>query len=341
VHDCPEPLPHVKKRFCQLHSHLEACCAVTKCDNDAETGFRTCADPNHRKLETYYYEQGKAMFQLKHRLERAKISQTHDSLPRNLASAGDNDGDENDDDIGEGSGVQGDDDDILVDKDGICDGKPESGNKSVRARFGRRRTHNEELCVGSCGVILGRATFYGSEAPNGVRVSFLLLDHHAMLTNRLSQMFWMRLFPTKASLPAVLWHDNNCRIRAMLNNDDDHLRTYFDHCALPVDVFHFKCKHKEQDIDCGRNCNPYIWPELRTDDGKWRFNSSAAEQTNAWFGGYQAIVREMQADRYEFFLDEMIKRRNRLIIKDLERRMKRPYRISRDVLLGTSEDVSM
>jgi hypothetical protein len=68
----------------------------------------------------------------------------------------------------EGSGII--DEEVTVDASGICDGKPEVGNRKVRARFGRRRTHNEELCVASCGVILGRATFYGSEAPNGVRV---------------------------------------------------------------------------------------------------------------------------------------------------------------------------
>lgn len=170
------------------------------CTAIAEPQFRTCADPEHRKLETYYKQQGKAMFQLKHRLEWAKVSQTHDSL-----SSGDNpelhstvrasneddddeipnlvevnkdedDFDEDKDDFEEGSGVQGDDDDALIDENGICDGKLDTGNKSVRARFGRRRTHNEELCVASCGVILGRATFYGSEAPNGVRVSFYLLQ---------------------------------------------------------------------------------------------------------------------------------------------------------------------
>lgn len=144
----------------------------------------------------------------------------------------------------------------------------------------------------------------------------------------------MGLFPTKASLPGVLWHDNNCQIVKMLKNDeDDHLRTYFDGCALPVDVFHFKSKHKESDIDCGANCNPYIWPELRTEDGKWRFNSSAAEQANAWFGRYQAIVREMSVDRYNFFLDEMIKRRNRLTIKELHKNLKAPYKIPREDLL--------
>jgi len=64
-----------------------------------------------------------------------------------------------------------DDEEVVIDSAGVCDEKPEQGNKSLRARFGRKWTHNEELCVASCGVILGRATFYGSEAPNGVRVS--------------------------------------------------------------------------------------------------------------------------------------------------------------------------
>ena len=78
-------------------------------------------------------------------------------------------------------------------------------------------------------------------------------------------------------------------------------RTYFDSCALPVDVFHFKCKHKESDKACNANCNPVRWSEFVTDEGKWRFNSSAAEQANVWFGRYLPIVREMEEVRYEFF----------------------------------------
>lgn len=116
-------------------------------------------------------------------------------------------------------------------------------------------------------------------------------------------------------------------------NPHDPDNDYFSGCALPVDVFHFKSKHKESDKDCGKYCNPYIWPELRTEDGEWRFNSSAAEQTNAWFGGFQAIVREMSVERYEFFLDEMIKRKNRIIIRDLEARGKSPHIIPHDELL--------
>ncbi|KAJ7702176.1 hypothetical protein B0H16DRAFT_1902481 [Mycena metata] len=330
VHDCLEPLPTVKHRYCNTHRSFNKQCVITNCKDDSDDGFRTCSIPEHRALESYHYLQGKAMFQLKHRLERLNVSQTHDSL-----STGSNrsrtrmtdeldgdllpdlvDGDTEDEGVElEGSGADADED-VEIDASGVCDGKPETGNRTVRARFGRRRTHNEQLCVGSCGVILGRATFYGSEAPNGVRE------------------FWMKLFPTKRSLPQVLWHDNNCRVVAMLRNDPDpHLSTYFDNCALPVDVFHFKCKHKETDVECGANCNPYLWAELRTEGGKWRFNSSAAEQTNAWFGGFQSMVREMQADRYDFFLDEMIRRRNISIIKLLAQKGKGPHSIPREELL--------
>ena len=215
VQDCPEALPHVKKWFCLLHTHLYSLCVVIACMALASANFRTCADPEHRKLETYYRQQGKAMFQLKHRLEWVKVSQIHDSL-----SAGDGDlpspmrvsddvevpdlvdvdDDDHEDYIGEGSGVQGDDDDTLIDENGVCDGKPDTGNKSVRARFGRRHTHNEELCVGSCRVILGRATLYGSEAPNGVRVSLYVLLKNTN-THKTARHFGCAFFPPKPPFP--------------------------------------------------------------------------------------------------------------------------------------------
>lgn len=63
------------------------------------------------------------------------------------------------------------DEQVLLDLSGdLCDGKPETGNQKLRAQFGCKRSHNEELCVASCGVIFARQRFYGSEAPNGVRV---------------------------------------------------------------------------------------------------------------------------------------------------------------------------
>ncbi|KAJ7278736.1 hypothetical protein C8J57DRAFT_1059707, partial [Mycena rebaudengoi] len=340
VLDCQERLRSVKNKFCPKHQGLNRQCCITTCTLDVEPGFRTCSDPDHRNVELYQYQKGKAMFQLKNRLQRSRGGLPPDSIPNAAVSGTSRLPPSSSETDATGADLlpvdfdveepwelnivrpnPEDEDEVELDLPNSefqgCDGKSALGNRTVRARFGRKRTHNEELCVYSCGIVPGRATFFGSEAPNGVRD------------------FWMKLWPTKASLPAVLWHDNNCSIVKMLRNDpDEYKRNYFENVALPVDVFHFKSKHKETDLDCGANCNPYIWPELRTEDGKWRFNSSAAEQTNAWFGGFQSMVQEMTVERYNFFLDEMIKRKNRSLVKDLHRRKKAPHNIPRELLLG-------
>jgi hypothetical protein len=93
------------------------------------------------------------MFQLKRRLENLRMQPT-ESITSSHESSG-----------------LAEDEEMEVNLNAGCNGKPESGNRQVKVCFGRRWTHNEELCVASCGVILGRATFLGSEAPNGVRVS--------------------------------------------------------------------------------------------------------------------------------------------------------------------------
>ena len=143
----------------------------------------------------------------------------------------------------------------------------------------------------------------------------------------------------------------------MLAKDQD---MYFDYVALPVDVFHFKTKHKENDEFCGCFCNPAQWNELIDEDsGKWTFNSSAAEQVNVWFGGFRAITRLMRADRsvlsselavqqasdlfidrFNFFLDEMIMWRNMALIAQLEASGAAPYSIPHHALLGEGHRVS-
>ncbi|KAF8585031.1 hypothetical protein K439DRAFT_1344525, partial [Ramaria rubella] len=290
VHDCQLPLASQRDIYCPAHAAKNNECVVVECVRLRDGEWKTCNLPEHRQLEEYQKLQGKVMFQLKRRLQRVKAAAGHDSIgPMGLLV-----------------GTQ-------IGQKASCAGKPTSGNKRIRARFGRRRTHNEELCVATCGVILGRATFFGSEAPNGVR------------------LFWKGLFPTKASMPQCQFHDNNCKILPMLRNNPD---PYFADAIFPVDVFHFKSKHKESDMFCAVHCNPMNWPELLTEDGRWRFNSSAAEQANAWFGGFLAIVREMRVDRYNFFLDEMIARRNEMVVKELERKGAAPYHIPREELLG-------
>lgn len=156
-----------RDRFCQRHQELLLVCAVTTCHERVEVGHQTCLIAEHRQMEADHQQRNGAMFQLKHRLERVKILQPNNSVETDTEGI---DGRE----LDEGAGM----DEELVDASGqmveevpsTCDGKSPEGNRKLRARFGRRRTHNEELCVSCCGVILGRATFFGSEASNGVRV---------------------------------------------------------------------------------------------------------------------------------------------------------------------------
>ncbi len=76
--------------------------------------------------------------------------------------------------------------------------------------------------------------------------------------------------------------------------------------GMPVDVFHANTKHSDRDEFCVDNCNPALFPELYNEANEWKFNSSACEQVNVWFGQFLPIVREMTEIHYNFFLDEMI-----------------------------------
>ena len=99
----------------------------------------------------------------------------------------------------------------------------------------------------------------------------------------------------------------NCTLAKMVQGDP-----FFRDIGLTVDVFHFKSKHAVTVVFCQTHCNPAAYPEPMSGDG-WAFNSSIAEQTNVWLGGYHSICREMLVGKYNFFLDEMISRRNRMV----------------------------
>jgi hypothetical protein len=121
-------------------------------------------------------------------------------------------------------------------------------------------------------------------------------------------------------MPNHIIFDNNCSLAKHVKHDPA-----FTNVGLAVDVFHFKSKHSENDTFCQLNCNPASFPELCGEGGKgWFFNSSIAEQTNVWLGGYHAICREMRPEKYEFFLDEMILQRNKMTRQRLERQGRCP-----------------
>jgi hypothetical protein len=80
IHDRQNPLKNQCHIYCPNHTFKSDQCSVIECDNAHDLGWRTCALPEHRRLEEYQKLQGKATFQLKQRLQRVKVSQVHDAV---------------------------------------------------------------------------------------------------------------------------------------------------------------------------------------------------------------------------------------------------------------------
>ncbi|KAF7378197.1 hypothetical protein MSAN_00244300 [Mycena sanguinolenta] len=228
--------------------------------------------PNHKDWPP-------SLFQLRGRLQRANVSHPNDAFAAEVTA----------EEVEE----------MDVPASGECEAsKDPNGNRKLRALFGRRRTHNEQIFVRPCGMIVAHATFYGSESVSQT-VDML-----------------QKVFHVDGSMPDIVIYDNNCTLYKYLVRNNIPL---YESIGFPVDVFHWTCKHAKESIECSYHCNPTLFPELLGTDGKaWFFNSSIAEQTNVWLGGYHSILREMGSDRYDFFLDEMVMRKNRLTKTKLE-----------------------
>ncbi|KAF8168383.1 hypothetical protein B0H34DRAFT_779734 [Crassisporium funariophilum] len=258
-HDC----------FCPAYSHMRGICAIVNCSLPVASeppGKKTCSLPKHEAIEKVHNSRGQACFQLKERQCRAQVAHPCDALPVEVT------------DISE----LVKDGDVMDDFEFNCKGLPipvldsaPTAKKTLRAQFGRKQTHNEQLFVAPCGMIIARETFYHAEAIYSV-----------------IEMI-KRVYRIPGTKPNHIFFNNNCTLGKAVKNDP-----FFKDIALTVDVFHFKCKHSEKDQFCQDNCNPVAYPELLGEDDKqWYFNSSA-------------ICREMRVDRYNFFFDEMIRRRN-------------------------------
>jgi hypothetical protein len=160
VHNCTTPLPTNRDHFCIDHAHLKSVCVVTGCTSIAPEGFQTCSTANHRAMEESRNERGKALFQLRKRLN-TQFSTSQ--LPDSVSSL-------------EGSLPEIEDGTNPDNTQDLATRKSDAGNTAPKARFARRRTHNEQLLVSCCGIILARGTMFGAEAISGVKVSFLKVN---------------------------------------------------------------------------------------------------------------------------------------------------------------------
>jgi hypothetical protein len=113
-----------------------------------------CSEPSHQEVERIHQERGQARFQLKERLQRALVAHPNDAIAEEGTDLGDVDDEVEDFEIG-GS-------------------EQRSKKERIRAQLGRRRTHNEQIIVAPCGIIIARETFYGAEGVGSVIVSKII-----------------------------------------------------------------------------------------------------------------------------------------------------------------------
>jgi hypothetical protein len=165
IPNCKIPLDNNRDRFCPIHYHVNGVCAIIGCSlpTASESGRKTCSLPEHEAVEKVYNDRGQARFQLKERQRRAQISHPQDALPVEITDITELVEDGN---VEETFGFNGKGQLIPTDSDSALTGK-----KTLRAQFGRKHTHNEQLFVAPCGIIMARETFYHAEAIYSVIVS--------------------------------------------------------------------------------------------------------------------------------------------------------------------------
>jgi hypothetical protein len=182
--NCKIPLENNHHRFCPTHNSLNQQCAIIGCFSPAVSGKKTCSVPDHQAVERVHSDRGQARFQLKERLRRAQIAHPRDALPvEGVVDISELIEDANMDDNftsnhkgGQLHVIYSNTSKLTFNHKGLfIPAENPVGKKSLRAQFGRKRTHNEQLFVAPCGMIIARETFFHAEAIYSVIVSFFFL----------------------------------------------------------------------------------------------------------------------------------------------------------------------
>ncbi|KAH9824422.1 hypothetical protein DFH28DRAFT_879391 [Melampsora americana] len=299
LHDgpCKRPLLKITDRFCPYHyKYLHNVCQAQPCIKPTIPGTKTCHLESHILADQKFTEQGNSNFQLS-----AMLTRPNSSLPIDPTVYQDP--------------VTTQFQDYETIKMGNESNRSEenardggASKKSKEPQMSRKRTHNDQVIVAPCGIILARQTMFNAEAVSAVKV--------LELSSEIS-LFLLDTFPN--DMPEVIFYDNACKLLQHIFKCPE-TRDKFRHSIIAVDAFHFK-SHSDKDCFCRSWTDPNIFPQLQDNQGKWRFNSSAAEVANIWYGAFASICRGMTSIEYHFFLNGMVRRRNNWLCAKL---MKRP-----------------
>ena len=190
VYHCTQRLRSQRDRHCKAHRNLDAVCAIAGCEETCTDGKRTCSAPNHRSVEEERRQRGRALVELKRRLEARNVSSGTRAPPEKECAFT-----------------------VLDDPD--LDDPPETSNVAGKASKTQRRqpkttltrrwTHNEQLLVRPCGVIVSRATFFEAESLPNARVSvFSPSAFHSQLNTPSAAFPQRHISKTLSAIPPFL-----------------------------------------------------------------------------------------------------------------------------------------
>jgi hypothetical protein len=194
---CTDDLENNRHRFCRKHDSQHGICAIVDCNEPVQERAvgphsKACGKAEHQKMERLNFEKGNAAFTLTEHLQKRGASYSTNVLMPHQTITQEVEEEHLEEDLDEdNTWFEADRDGnikIFTEPDpgttagGIDDEEPgpcpaaksELGNRKLKAQFGRRRTHSEQLLVRPCGVIVARATFFGAEAVSNVLVCYLL-----------------------------------------------------------------------------------------------------------------------------------------------------------------------
>lgn len=156
---CTTPLASNCDKFCIGHTSDADYCSIAGCTWKVQDKSHLCDVPSHQEAQRIHVEWSQAHFQLKKYLEQAKVAHPCSSDPVEAMAE-----------------VESIDD--IVKEVSSTDGPQRAPAKSVKlkAHFGCQSTHNEQIFLLPCGLIVGWESFYCAEAVLSVVVCCLSLS---------------------------------------------------------------------------------------------------------------------------------------------------------------------
>ena len=156
VYHCTEHLQSPRDRYCKTHRAFDYVCAIHSCDLPCTDSKWICSTPGHRAVEEEQCRRGHVMSELKRCMQARDVASSIragayiEPLPLFL----------NDPDL----------DDPAWTSNVECKQVHKRTTK-IKLTLTRRWTHNEQLLVRPCNIIISRATFYEAESLPNCRVS--------------------------------------------------------------------------------------------------------------------------------------------------------------------------